>query len=189
MSVLSTLRQPDKTELLASFTNGVIPDQGLYLQEIRVQKAWARGLEKIEMFSSSEADQVIAALEEASSLMEQGKFQWREADEDIHMNLERFVDERTKSLGKRMHAGRSRNDLIATTLKLHVADSAAVTLELIDQLIQAMVELSEKNLDVIIPGMTHLQNGQPIRWSHALLGHAFAFKRDQKKFQDRKSVV
>lgn len=183
MSVLSTKLLPTKSELLASFTNGVKPDQELYRQEIAVQNAWAEGLTDIGILTSKELTLIKDALSKALSLMETGNFEWREVDEDIHMNLERFVNDLTQGLGKKMHAGRSRNDLIATTLKLHIADTATEVSGLIQKLIEAMTTLAEKNLDVLIPGMTHLQNGQPVRWSHALLGHAWAFKRDLKKFQ------
>lgn len=183
MSVLTTKYQPTKSDLLASFTNGVRPDKELFAQEIQVQKAWATGLAEIGVLRGEELPKLLAALELASQQIKANVFEWREADEDIHMNLERFVNDQTDGLGKKMHAGRSRNDLIATTLKLHVADSAAEIQILIKDLINKMVTLAEQNLDVIIPGMTHLQNGQPVRWSHALLGHAWAFKRDLKKFQ------
>lgn len=183
MSVLTTKYQPSKSELLASFTNGVRPDKELFVQEILVQIAWADGLSAIGILNSNELTLIQDALQQASQLMLADTFEWREEDEDIHMNLERFVNEKTQGLGKKMHAGRSRNDLIATTLKLHVADSATEVMALINKLIESMVTLADKNLDVIIPGMTHLQNGQPIRWSHAILGHAWAFKRDLKKFE------
>jgi argininosuccinate lyase len=183
MSVLTTKFQPTKSELLASFTNGVRPDKELFAQEIRVQKAWAKGLAEIGVLHGEELPKILAALELASEQIMANVFEWRETDEDIHMNLERFVNDQTGGLGKKMHAGRSRNDLIATTLKLHVADSAGEIQTLIQELINKMVTLAEQNLDVIVPGMTHLQNGQPIRWSHALLGHAWAFKRDLKKFR------
>lgn len=183
MSVLTTKFQPSKSELLASFTNGVIPDKQLFVQEILVQKAWADGLCAIGILNSKELTLIQNALLQASDLMLADKFDWREEDEDIHMNLERFVNELTQGLGKKMHAGRSRNDLIATTLKLHVADSAAEVSTLLNDLIQNMVYLAEMNTDVIIPGMTHLQNGQPIRWSHAILGHVWALTRDLKKLE------
>lgn len=182
MSVLSTTRQPSKSQLLASFTNGVKPDQELYKQEITVQKAWADGLLEIGLLNTEECSLIKASLLKAEVLMQNSQFEWREEDEDIHMNLERFVNDQTNGLGKKMHAGRSRNDLIATTIKLNVADSVTEITGLLSSLIMAMVELAEKNKHVIIPGMTHLQNSQPIRWSHALLGHAWAFKRDLKKF-------
>lgn len=189
MSVLSTKRQPTKSDLLASFTNGVKPDQELYRQEIAVQKAWADGLSEIGLLDAKELLQVQDALSKAEMLMAEGQFDWREVDEDIHMNLERFVSDETQGLGKKMHAGRSRNDLIATTLKLHVAATSEEVSTLLEELIKKMTELAEENLDVIIPGMTHLQNGQPVRWSHALLAHAWAFKRDIKKFEMTKEVA
>lgn len=181
MSVLTTKLQPTKSDLLSSFTNGVRPDQELYRQEIAVQKAWAMALGDIGILTSKELTLIQDALLKASELMADGKFIWREVDEDIHMNLERFVNEETQGLGKKMHAGRSRNDLIATTLKLHVADSSMEIIDLLKKLIESVVRLADKYTDVIIPGMTHLQNGQPVRWSHALLGHAWAFKRDIEK--------
>lgn len=186
MSILSTKRQPTKSNLLASFTNGVKPDKELYIQEIKVQLAWAIGIYEIGILNLNELNIIQDALQKAKCLIESNQFDWREEDEDIHMNLERFVNDNAQGLGKKMHLGRSRNDLIATTLKLHVADSADHIVEQINNLIKSIVTLAEKNLDVIIPGMTHLQNGQPIRWSHALLGHAWAFKRDIKKFKSVK---
>lgn len=183
MSVLSTKRQPTKSELLANFTNGVRPDQELYKQEIAVQRAWARGLLQIGILTSNECDLITSSLLDAEQLIAKDEFNWREEDEDIHMNLERFVSDKTGGLGKKMHAGRSRNDLIATTIKLHVADSAGELIKLIESLILTITTLAENNIQVLIPGMTHLQNGQPIRWSHAILGHAWAFSRDVKKFK------
>lgn len=187
MSVLSTKRQPTKSDLLASFTNGVKPDQELFRQEIAVQKAWANGLSLIGILNSKELTLIQDALLKAESLMEQESFNWREEDEDIHMNLERFVNDETNGLGKKMHAGRSRNDLIATTVKLNVAATCDEVISLLEKLISSMVTLADQNKDVLIPGMTHLQNGQPIRFSHALLGHAWAMSRDLKKFQTTKT--
>ncbi len=187
MSVLSTQRQPTKSDLLASFTNGVIPDALLYQQEIRVQLAWAQGLSKIGILTQLESAEIEQALFAAFEEIKTQSFDWRIEDEDIHMNLERFVNEKTQGLGKKMHAGRSRNDLIATTLKLHVADSAIEIMNLLKNLIHSMVAFAEKNIDVIIPGMTHLQNGQPIRFSHAILGHAWALKRDLERFENVKT--
>lgn len=187
MSVLSTKRQPTKSELLASFTNGVVPDAKLYQQEIRVQLAWAHGLSQIGILSKAENTEIEKALMLAQEEMQTGKFDWRTQDEDIHMNIERFVNEKTNGLGKKMHAGRSRNDLIATTLKLHVADTAEETSLLLKTFISALAAFAEKNIDVLIPGMTHLQNGQPIRFSHAILGHAWALKRDIERFETVKA--
>lgn len=187
MSVLSTQRQPTKSNLLASFTNGVIPDAKLYQQEIQVQLAWARGLTQIGLLTAEENARIEKALLAAHEEIKTQVFDWRIVDEDIHMNLERYVNEHSQGLGKKMHAGRSRNDLIATTLKLHVADTAQEITGLLKALIQCMVGFAQKNIDVIVPGMTHLQNGQPIRLSQAILGHAWALKRDMEKFETVKT--
>lgn len=186
-SVLATKRQPEKSELLASFTNGIIADAELYQQEIKVQKAWALCLAKINILTHQEAQEITKALELAHECISKDNFEWKIADEDIHMNLERFVNENTDDLGKKMHAGRSRNDLIATTLKLHVFDSANEIISLVKLLIETISNLAKKHIDIIIPGMTHLQNGQPIRWSHALLAHAWAFKRDLNRLNNVRS--
>lgn len=183
MSVLTTQRQPTKGQLLARFTNGIIPDSFLYQQEIRVQLAWAEGLTQIGILNQAEFKEIEKALLSAHEDMKKGVFDWRIEDEDIHMNLERYVNEKAQGLGKKMHAGRSRNDLIATTLKMHVADSCQEIEVLLKTLIQTIAVFAEKNIDVLIPGMTHLQNGQPIRFSHALLGHAWALKRDLERFE------
>lgn len=187
MSVLSTQRQPTKSDLLASFTNGVIPDAKLYEQEIRVQLAWARGLAHINLLTQSENAQIEKALLEAFEEIKTHRFDWRIVDEDIHMNLERYVNDHTQGLGKKMHAGRSRNDLIATTLKLHVADTAQEIATLLKSVMHALVGFAQTNIDVVVPGMTHLQNGQPIRLSQAILGHAWALSRDLEKFEQVKT--
>lgn len=187
MSVLSTQRQPTKSDLLARFTNGVIPDAMLYQQEIRVQLAWARGLSQIGLLTQAESAQIESALLQAHEDIKTQRFEWRIVDEDIHMNLERFVNDHTQGLGKKMHAGRSRNDLIATTLKLHVADTAQEISTQLKDFIHALVKFAQDNIDVIVPGMTHLQNGQPIRLSQAILGHSWALKRDLEKFQQVKT--
>lgn len=180
-SILTTNRQPEKSDLLASFTNGVIVDAQLYQQEIRVQKSWAMALQKIHLLNAEELKSIEQSLNLAEELIKNNTFPWQISDEDIHMNLERFVNEHTQSLGKKMHAGRSRNDLIATTLKLHVADTAQEMTTLVENLIKTLVQKAETHLDILIPGMTHLQNGQPIRWSHALLSHAWALQRDAER--------
>jgi len=94
------------------------------------------------------------------------------------MNLERFVTEKHGVLGKKMHLGRSRNDLIATTLKIYTHDELMATRERVLKMISALVSQAQKNIDVIVPGMTHLQNGQPVRLAQVFLSHAWALKRD-----------
>ncbi|MBY0516897.1 MAG: hypothetical protein K2P81_08320, partial [Bacteriovoracaceae bacterium] len=189
MSVLQTQRNRHEEALLSAFTNGVKPDALLFRQEIRVQQAWAQGLCDLGALSHIELKSIDQALNAAFELMTEGTFEWREEDEDIHMNLERFVNEKTQGLGKKMHLGRSRNDLISTTLKLHVADTCGEVSVLVGKLIEGLVGVAKNNLDILIPGMTHQQNGQPVRWSQVLLGHAWSLHRDQVRLMETKNAA
>lgn len=177
MSVLNTA-QP---KALFDFTNGITHDQRLAAQEIKVQKAWLWGLVSLDLINKNEADAVCKTLDEAQAHIEAGTFEWQVENEDIHMHLEQFVTEKLGDIGKRMHMGRSRNDLIATTLRLYVADTlqqAAAGLDAIIATLEAQINATH---DVIVPGMTHLQHGQPVRFSHILVGHKQALQRDQDK--------
>ncbi len=183
MSILSNKLNPSKSDLLYAFTNGIKPDAELFSQEIKVQKAWAKGLFEIKFITEQEYQLITDSLTLAFDQMSSSTFEWKEEDEDIHMNIERFVNEKTNGLGKKMHMGRSRNDLIATTLRLHVSDSATEISQILNNLILSLTELAKKYSPIIIPGMTHQQHGQPVRFSHVLLGHAWAIKRDQKRIE------
>ena len=179
--VLSSKLNDSKSLELYQFTQGIDVDARLCAQEVRVQKAWAHALSKINSLTAEENGQIQAALDEALTLMNAGTFDWRVRDEDIHMNLERFVTEKCGSLGKKMHLGRSRNDLIATTLRLFVADSMLEISTLLKNLVLAIADQAEKQMHVIVPGFTHLQHGQPIRFGHVLASHGWAFKRDSER--------
>lgn len=184
MGILTNSRNPERPDALFQFTNGVDVDRHLAVQEVQVQKAWARALVDAGVLTTQERDTVLSALDQAASEVQAGRFEWRIQDEDVHMNLERFVTEKAGILGKKMHVGRSRNDLIATTLRLFVRDTLLDVQAGLDQLIRALAAQAEKHMDVIIPGTTHLQNGQPVRFAHALVGHAMALKRDAARIQD-----
>ena len=123
--IMQTAANPTLNVGLYAFTNGIDVDRHLAVQEVQVQLAWAKGLFQIGYLKVDELRQIRQALQEALGRCRPATFQWRVEDEDIHMNLERSVTERLGILGKKMHFGRSRNDLIATTLRLYVRDSIA----------------------------------------------------------------
>ncbi len=187
MGVLRTDRNWGGKAKLYEFTQGIEVDARLARQEVRVQKAWARGLLEIGALSADEYGQVRAALDLALERILAGDFAWRIEDEDIHMNLERFVTEQAGVLGKKVHLGRSRNDLIATTLRLYVADEARAKAQEVAELILALIERADKDIDVIVPGQTHVQNGQPVRHSHVLASHAWALARDLESLRAAKN--
>lgn len=181
MAILSTERNSGKAGGLLGFTQGIDVDRRLALQEIRVQKAWAGALVQAGILNSEEATRISVCLDEASQAVIGGTFDWRIEDEDVHMNLERFVTERLGLLGKRMHLGRSRNDLIATSLRLFVRDSLREAGSGARELVSALCARAEGWVDVLVPGLTHLQNGQPVRLAHVLCGHGWAVVRDLER--------
>ncbi len=184
--LLDSGRNPKRAKALFEFTQGIDVDARLAQQEIRVQKAWAKAIAQIGVLSPSEQSQVQDALTEASQLMIDNRFAWRIEDEDVHMNLERFVTERCGVLGKKMHLGRSRNDLIATTLKLFTAECCDRVCALTQDLARSLCDQGTAQIDVIIPGMTHMQHGQPVRMGHIFAAHAQALTRDLKRLDQAK---
>jgi argininosuccinate lyase len=187
MATISTNHNQNQDGLLFELTNGLDVDQLLYKQEIRVQKAWIKGLAEANYLTPEESETAQRILSEAQELIEAKKFDWRIEDEDIHMNLERFMTEKAGILGKKIHLGRSRNDLIATTLRLYVHDEIEALQQTTKKLISAFISQADENFEVIIPGMTHLQNGQPIRWSHTLAAHGWSLSRDLQRMEQVKN--
>ena len=176
-------------EALLAFTGGVPWDKQLVAQEMRVQQAWLDVLAQTGDISQSEHMQIAEALESVQTEMRGGTFAWSMSDEDIHMNIERAVVAKVGPIGKKMHLGRSRNDLIATTLALYIADVCDDQVGKIAAMVIALVDQAEAVSDVIIPAMTHLQHGQPIALSQVLLGHAAGFARDVEQFQHVRRIA
>ena len=178
MAVLQSelnLKQPDE---LFEFTNGIAYDKRIAAQEIRVQKAWAEELVRLEVISRTDLDAASKALDEAQQLIEKNEFAWDIRNEDIHMHLENFVSEKCGIIGKKMHLGRSRNDLIATTMRLYVADSIQETITNLEKIIPILKQKAIETKHIYVPGSTHLQHGQPVSFAHILLGYATMFKKD-----------
>jgi argininosuccinate lyase len=181
MTVLRTAINPGQAHLFHELSHGIDVDPPLAKHEVQVQLAWARGQKRCGVLDESELAELGDGLNEALALIERGEFVWRAEDEDIHMHLERFVTERSGALGKRMHLGRSRNDLIATTLRLFAADEALKLGRSLEALAQAIADQAEGWLAILVPGMTHLQSAQPVRWGHAWSAHAWALCRDLER--------
>lgn len=173
-------------DLLFDFTQGIDVDSRLFVQEIRVQKAWARALVRAHFLTADDVQKIESCLDTAQDLMGSGDFDWRVLDEDIHMNLERYMTEKIGDLGKKIHLGRSRNDLIATTLRHFVRDQVSDVESLVSDMKTAIKAKAYDWIDTLIPGMTHLQFGQPIRLSHTFIAHGYALKRDLERLQFNK---
>jgi argininosuccinate lyase len=184
MAILTSSVNAKRENALFQFTQGIEVDRRLARQEIAVQRAWARGLALIGSLTEKDFVQIEQTLATAWELMQADKFDWRVEDEDVHMNLERFVTDKIGVLGKKMHSGRSRNDLIATTLRLFVRDAIAQISDGVKDLGQALVNRAEHTQNILVPGLTHVQNGQPIRFGHVLAGHAWALTRDLERLKN-----
>jgi argininosuccinate lyase len=169
--------RPPAPELLA-FTVSLPYDQRLWRQDIAATGAHARALERAGILTSPERAAIEATLEEASGLFQAGGFRFDPSDEDVHSALERFLTDRLGDAGAKIHAGRSRNDLVATDLRLWVKESALRVAFGIHVLAAALVRQAEAHRDTLAPGYTHLQRAQPIMFAHHLLAHAFSLARD-----------
>lgn len=187
MKVLNSQVNRTAQGQLYAFTQGLDVDCQLYRQEIRVQRAWARALHEAGHLSAADMILLGEGLDEALAKIEDGSFIWREEDEDIHMNLERFLTDTRGEVGKRVHYGRSRNDLIATTLRLFVADCLEQQSAGICALGESLKGKAREWLSILVPGLTHLQSGQPIRLGHMLSAHAWALHRDVQRLRQARA--
>ncbi len=170
-------RAPDKT--FYEFERSLRFDRRLMPFELQLDRAWAKALEKINIFTSGEAKQIIAALDqiEKRALAEPA---WLDASdsEDVHHFVESTLTEMLGPLGQKLHTGRSRNEMIVTEFRMFVKAAASEMRKAVARLIQVFLEQAERNLGVPMPGMTHMQLAQPILLSHFLLAHAEAFFHD-----------
>jgi argininosuccinate lyase len=173
-------RPPDK--VFYEFQRSFSFDRRLLPYELAVDRAWARALEGVGVLSRDDVHRTIEALE-AIGARAANEPAWLDASpaEDVHSFVETALVERLGPLGYKLHTGRSRNELVVTDFRLFVRDACRHTLARLAGLIRALVEQASQNLDVPMPGMTHLQHAQPILLSHFLLAHAEAFFRDMER--------
>ncbi len=179
-----------KTDLLTDdFNSSISFDQRLYKQDITGSIAHARMLGKQNIIDPQEADQIIETLEAILLDIEAGKIEFSVSMEDIHMNVEAILTERIGDVGKKLHTGRSRNDQVATDMRLYVKEIADDSKSLIQNLILTLLDLAEDHTDTIMPGYTHLQRAQPITFSHHLMAYVEMFKRDMIRMTQVKAMA
>lgn len=171
-------------ELVEQFTESVSFDARLYRHDIFGSIAHAKMLAKIGVLSKQEAAQIETGLQEILEEIEQGQFQWSEKLEDVHMNIESKLTEKIGDVGKKLHTGRSRNDQVATDIRLYMRDVGKVTMYLIKSLREALIDAADNEVNTIMPGYTHLQVAQPISLAHHLLAWVEMLERDSSRFSD-----
>ncbi|MEO1816320.1 MAG: argininosuccinate lyase [Acetobacterium sp.] len=179
-----------KTDLLTDdFNSSISFDQRLYKQDITGSIAHARMLGKQNIIDPEESEKIIEALEAILLDIEAGSIEFSVSMEDIHMNVEAILTERIGDVGKKLHTGRSRNDQVATDMRLYVKEIATDSKSLIQNLILTLLDLAEDHTNTIMPGYTHLQRAQPITFSHHLMAYVEMFKRDMIRMTQVKTMA
>ncbi|KAI8890345.1 argininosuccinate lyase [Backusella circina FSU 941] len=178
--------------LMDAFNASIHFDKRMYAADCIGSIAYAKALSLNGIISEAERDQLVGGLQSVMEEWEQGKFVIKPGDEDIHTANERRLGELIGSVAGKLHTGRSRNDQVATDMRIWLRDEASKVLAHLKELISVTVARAEKEIDVIMPGYTHLQRAQPIRWSHFLLSHAWLWKADAERLEqliDRFNVL
>lgn len=167
-----------------AFTASVGFDHRLARHDIQGSKAHAAMLAEIGVLTAEERDAIISGLDAIRTEIEQGAFAWSVALEDVHMNIEARLTERLGEVGKKLHTGRSRNDQVATDLRLYLRDALDDVAMLIRRLQEALVDSAEREADTLMPGYTHLQVAQPVTFGHHLMAWYEMLDRDHDRLQD-----
>lgn len=169
------------------FTASVQFDRRLYAQDIRGSIAHADMLSSVGVLSATEAKQIIDGLKEIEQEIESGSFSWSIAREDVHMNIEAALTEKIGDVGKKLHTGRSRNDQVATDIRLYLRDAIDAIATQLARLQRGLTKLAEQEAETIMPGFTHLQTAQPVTFGHHLLAWNAMLTRDSSRLADCKS--
>ena len=172
------------SDALARLSVSVHFDWRLAPYDLLASKAHARVLHRAHLLDDDELARMLGALDELSTEVVDGSFRPRVEDEDVHTALERGLLEKLGSLGGKLRAGRSRNDQVATDLRLYLRDHAREVVRRLASLEEALIGQAEQHLDTPAPGMTHLQHAQPVLFAHQLLAHVQAFARDVHRIRD-----
>ncbi|HCA5796915.1 argininosuccinate lyase [Pseudomonas aeruginosa] len=174
---------------VARFTASVDFDKRLYRHDIMGSIAHATMLAKVGVLSDAERDAIVDGLQQIQAEIEAGSFDWRVDLEDVHMNIEARLTDRIGVTGKKLHTGRSRNDQVATDIRLWLRDEIDTILAEITRLQEGLLGLAEAEADTIMPGFTHLQTAQPVTFGHHLLAWFEMLGRDYERLVDCRKRV
>lgn len=167
-----------------TFTASVPFDQRMAKEDIQGSIAHATMLGKVGVLTATEVTQICDGLTAIEQQIDSGQFPWSVALEDVHMNIEAALVERIGDVGKKLHTGRSRNDQVATDIRLYLRGQIHEIIELISWLQTGLLDLAEQEAHTIMPGFTHLQTAQPVTFGHHLMAWFEMLKRDQSRLED-----
>ena len=175
--------------LVERFTESVSFDRRLAKHDIRGSIAHATMLAEVGVLTEQDRDAIVGGLEGILADIEAGAFEWRTPLEDVHMNVESVLTERIGDAGKRLHTGRSRNDQVATDVRLFVREALDDTVAAIRSLQAVILEIAEREAETVLPGFTHLQPAQPITFGHHVLAWFEMLERDAERFAECRDRV
>jgi len=176
-------------KLVQIFTASVDFDQRLALYDIQGSLAHAEMLKKQKIISATDFKKIDQGLNNISEQIMLGKFKWNVSDEDVHLNIEKKLTQLIGDAGKKLHTGRSRNDQIATDLRLFLRDITDEVILKITKLQKNIVSLAKKNINSYMPGLTHLQIAQPISFAHHMMAYYEMLDRDKNRFFDGRKRI
>ncbi|MFT5889471.1 MAG: argininosuccinate lyase [Zhongshania sp.] len=171
-------------QFVERFTASVSFDQRLYHHDINGSLAHAAMLTKVGVLTAAELEKIQTGLEEIRAEILAGTFEWSISLEDVHMNIEARLTDKIGITGKKLHTGRSRNDQVATDIRLYLRDELALIVTELSRLQRGMIELATREANTIMPGFTHLQTAQPVTFGHHILAWNEMLERDYGRFQD-----
>lgn len=171
-------------QFVERFTASVSFDQRLYHHDINGSLAHAAMLEKVGVLTADEVAEIQRGLEEIRAEILAGTFEWSISLEDVHMNIEARLTDKIGITGKKLHTGRSRNDQVATDIRLYVRDELVLICTELSRLQLGLINLARREANTIMPGFTHLQTAQPVTFGHHMLAWNEMLERDYSRFQD-----
>jgi argininosuccinate lyase len=171
------------------FTESISYDQRLYRHDVRASQAHARMLAEVGLLTTTEAEQIVGALDDIAAQIERSDFTFSVSLEDIHTHIERALIERLGDVGRKLHTGRSRNDQVVTDVKLWIRDAIDQLDTLLGDLQCALLESAERERDLVLPGYTHMQRAQPVLAAHYFLAYVEKYQRDRERLADCRKRV
>lgn len=170
--------------VMDKFNESLSFDRRMWQADIQGSQAYAGALAKANVITKDECQSIIEGLEKVSKEWNDGLFKVQEGDEDIHTANERRLTELIGSVGGKLHTGRSRNDQVATDMRLYLRQVCKQLTSALHELLGTCSQMAETYIDILMPGFTHLQPAQPIRFGHWIMSHAAALLRDAERLHD-----
>ena len=180
----SALFSEPMSDLVKRYTSSVFFDKRLWQSDIQGSLAHAEMLSAQKIISAQDLADIQRGMAQITEEIIKGQFDWKLDLEDVHLNIEARLTHIVGDAGKRLHTGRSRNDQVATDVRLWMVSEIDLISELLNDLQKSLIEVAERNVEVILPGFTHLQVAQPVSFAHHLLAYVEMFARDAERMAD-----